>query len=596
MAERLSFSKSDRDSIYSFDSVSTNERLLDRLDFDNESVVSVDSYKPSAVGSRGFHDVRNRPNPARGPNIGPIAQKLGPPHSSSQPNCFTLPQQPMNSLNAIRRMKDYAASGDLMGAELRDPGFNEKRNPYTNVTTANKNVASSHAVVSGSNNVNGRMQGISSQSRAHGSPNTNYVHQGATNLAHLNTSSQRSINASFGNVSNTTLPISEMELQKTSSKFGGQEGPSISSASSINSRYTPNYDKSHQVHAVKPDDNSIETAHIKMSNMSLISIAQDNPNHSGTLVERMSSKNHEPAARSDIKLGPRVASLQSHVTEMGKPFDHGLYEQSSAKNPSANGSTGEYVRDQVTKSQEVSPESRVMTAQELRAQGNHREASYQLQIAANEPFNYSKAMYLYAIALKHGQGVKQNYNSSIKWLCKCILTTQVSEKNDQPLRGLLSKLNKLSQRDLLQLVLADIERPRDIGGLRSSENPEVFYNHFKSFSKIEVNKIMARNKSKADVVALSYFEIGMYLLHGMGGDSNHKTDEAHGISCLSKSAAMCCVEAMEQLGEVWATKTKFRKKDLSKAAAWLRSAEIFGAKSIGNSWIYKEKYLKSTTN
>ena len=33
-------------------------------------------------------------------------------------------------------------------------------------------------------------------------------------------------------------------------------------------------------------------------------------------------------------------------------------------------------------------------------------------------------------------------------------------------------------------------------------------------------------------------------------------------------------------------------KDLNKAAAWLRLAELLGVKDIGNSWIYKDKYNK----
>lgn len=213
-------------------------------------------------------------------------------------------------------------------------------------------------------------------------------------------------------------------------------------------------------------------------------------------------------------------------------------------------------------------------------------------------------MYLYALALKHGQGVKQNYNTSLKWLCKCILLTQESENSLQHKMGHLSfnsgliasKLNNISQKDLLQLVLVSLKKSQDSSGMDNGENAEMLYTQFKSYNKSEINKIIARNKSRSDIVALSYYELGMYLLNGIGGSSNPKTDEANGIICLSKSAAMCSIEAMEQLGELWTTKTKFRKKDLNKAAAWLRSAEVFGAKSIGNSWIYKEKYMRANTN
>ena len=87
--------------------------------------------------------------------------------------------------------------------------------------------------------------------------------------------------------------------------------------------------------------------------------------------------------------------------------------------------------------------------------GRDREGLYQLQIAANAPFFYPRAMYLYAIALHLGQGVKQNDSGAAKWLCKLILLTgqtEVSESvavqyNEQPLEALVALVVSLVKRE-----------------------------------------------------------------------------------------------------------------------------------------------------
>lgn len=108
-------------------------------------------------------------------------------------------------------------------------------------------------------------------------------------------------------------------------------------------------------------------------------------------------------------------------------------------------------------------------------------------------------------------------------------------------------------------------------------------------SKTDILKIANTSKNQSDILAVAYFELANAVLNGWG--LNHK-EEAQGIKLLLKSAAMGYVQAMMQLGEIWTTKSKTRKKDLNKAAVWLRLLELFGAKSMGNSWIYKSKYMK----
>lgn len=598
MSEHLSLLKSDRDSVYSFDSVSTNERLLDRLDFDNESIMSVDSYRSSNIGSQSLPGGRNDSFRARDTNPDSLKQQSWQTNDLSQHNGLMLPQQPMNNLSAIRRMKDYTKPTDLTRGNVLDRrqlGSFSNRNS----TKVNRDSTGRGTIFSEPNNANDMLDSTTQSWRKELPPNINYAQNGVTNFIQPNINSQSSFNTSSHSIDGTSLTKPDIFLQRNESRAGLLSRATNSSVASVDSRDVLTTDKFYTSNKLSAYNELVDMANNEMLDLNLKSKLEDKSSYVSTHSEKTDEKRlllpHNNTARSSHVKERPSGGTESNISAQEHLYGHAL---------ALSENRAESVRGQVLKSQELLPESRTLISQELRAQGKHREASYQLQIAANEPFNNTKAMYLYALALKHGQGVKQNYNASLKWLCKCILRTPVSENNLQsnsghplPNTGIVaSRLDKLSQQDLLQLVLASFRNSENSGGLANGETPEMLYKKFKSYSKSEVNKILAKNKSKSDVVALSYFELGVYLLNGIGGSSNLKTDEANGIILLSKSAAMCNVEAMEQLGEVWATKTKYRKKDLSKAAAWLRSAEIFGAKSIGNSWIYKEKYLRSNTN
>ncbi|KAL6453422.1 DSF2 Protein DSF2 [Candida maltosa Xu316] len=232
-------------------------------------------------------------------------------------------------------------------------------------------------------------------------------------------------------------------------------------------------------------------------------------------------------------------------------------------------------------------ESRTNAALELRSLGNHREASYQLQIVANDPYNYPKAMFLYAMALKFGQGVKQNDKHAIKWLCKCILMSS-SLINSTNATSVIEKLNNLPMEELIKLIMRNLKNTIDKDPHKNGQDPLILYPIFKKLTEKQVLKIISINKNKADVVAASYHELGNFLINGWGISAK---DETSGILCLSKAGSMGFIDSMVQLGEIWTNKTKYHKKDLTKAAGWLRLSEIFGVKSIGNSWIYKDKYM-----
>ncbi|RLV94008.1 Protein DSF2 [Spathaspora sp. JA1] len=238
------------------------------------------------------------------------------------------------------------------------------------------------------------------------------------------------------------------------------------------------------------------------------------------------------------------------------------------------------------KNESLTPEARISLAQEYRKIGKHREASYQLQIAANEPFNNTKAMYYYSSALHFGHGVKQNDRHAIHWLSKCLLLN-FPHINSSNVTIILNKLNTLTIEELVQLIMKNLQVTRNKDEHLNGNDPIMLYPIFKSFSPKQISKIIYICKHKLDITSTAYHELGNFLLNGWGLD--HK-DELAGIACLSKAGSMGNIDSMIQLGDIWCNKTKYHKKDLHKAAGWLRLSELFGIESIGNSWIYKEKY------
>lgn len=234
---------------------------------------------------------------------------------------------------------------------------------------------------------------------------------------------------------------------------------------------------------------------------------------------------------------------------------------------------------------DMTPEARTKLALQYRNIGKLRDASYQLQIAANPPYNYPRAMYLYSIALKQGQGVKQNERQYLKWLCKCILLYS----NPISLNEIVEKLNTLEPEGLIKLILRRLNYDNSKESVKNGQDPFELYESLKKLPKAEIIKIGNSSKSQSDILSVAYCELGNATMYGWGLNTK---SEIIGIKLLEKSAGLYYTGAMVQLGEIWSSKSKHYKRDLNRAAAWLRLSELFGIKEIGNSWIYKEKYMK----
>ncbi|KAI5963806.1 uncharacterized protein KGF55_002686 [Candida pseudojiufengensis] len=549
---------SDLESIYSFDSVATNERLLDRLDFDTASVRSNKST-----------NYRDRSLDSGNGQLNPKSSRY---HDVNYYNNY-LNQNRHNDLSSIVKLRNQdrhnarsqnSSGRDVTGNNLKfsssryntaSPNINTRdTNSYAKLKTIPKhssffaNNATSEDISSEIVSLNYKSVEdlpASSSSSAIKSSNKDMFNHYTDDLA--KTTSKLSLYPS-----NQTRPPPHL-FQTQQRSVSGSSMTSNSSIPSNNSIDHPDID-----FGTKPSHSaSIPSQPLRMftSRDEIFMLSRGN-SHDNIKNEEQSSQISQP-------------QIQTQLTQS-------TFHKSNSR------------------SADLTPKEKSIIALELRSKGNHRESSYQLQILANDPFNYPKAMYHYAIALKYGYGLKQNYASSVKWICKCILVSTVDGKGnhetEQQLKSnLIVKLNKITPTEIVDLIIKDLRNTFETDPYGNGSNPESLYLTFKKFDKNQINRIISNNKSKSDVLALSYYELGKYLLSN--NIQMSKDDEMNGIICLSKSASLGNVDAMEQLGEIWTTKTKNHKKDLFKAAAWLRSSELFGVKSIGNSWIYKDKYL-----
>lgn len=220
----------------------------------------------------------------------------------------------------------------------------------------------------------------------------------------------------------------------------------------------------------------------------------------------------------------------------------------------------------------------------LRLEGNHREASYQLQLLANIPINYPKAMYLYAQALNIGQGVKLNQLQSARWLCRCILVCYMLEYTPSSdlsaVNNYVTKLADISPEQLIAVIVRNISKEKN--------DPSQLIEQFKGLSQVTITKVANLNSKDNNIPGSAYYALGNCLLLGQG----FSKDEEKARLLFAKSASVGYADAMVTLGELWASKSKHFRKDLCLAAAWLRLGELFGKQDMGNSWIYKDKYME----
>ena len=165
---------------------------------------------------------------------------------------------------------------------------------------------------------------------------------------------------------------------------------------------------------------------------------------------------------------------------------------------------------------------------ELHERGAARESTYHLRIAARQ--NNPTAMLLYALACRHGWGMRPNQQEGVQWL------------------------RKAADFASLEIVIGEEQKdskPSDI----------------------------LERKTKQAQFALSIYELGVSHMNGWGIEQ----DKTLALRCFEIAGNWGDPDAMAEAGFCYA-QGQGCKKDLKKAAKYYRMAEAKGTSMVGNSW------------
>ena len=181
--------------------------------------------------------------------------------------------------------------------------------------------------------------------------------------------------------------------------------------------------------------------------------------------------------------------------------------------------------------QALSPDEHVTKAIDLHQHGDLKESTYHLRIAAKE--DHPTGMLLYALACRHGWGMRANPAEGVNWLRKAV--------------------------DCAMLEVADDETPDP-----NSARPQAD---------------VVEKKTHRAQFALAIYELGQCHLNGWGMDM----DKALALRCFEIAGNWGDTDALSEAGFCYAEGIGC-KKNLKKAAKFYRMAEQKGVSMVGNSW------------
>ncbi|KAF7555405.1 hypothetical protein G7Z17_g2181 [Cylindrodendrum hubeiense] len=184
---------------------------------------------------------------------------------------------------------------------------------------------------------------------------------------------------------------------------------------------------------------------------------------------------------------------------------------------------------------EMSAEEHLAKGIECHENGSLKESTYHLRHAAR--LNDPTAMLLYALACRHGWGMRANQKEGVEWLRKAAeyASVEIADGEDQVKEG-------------------------------------------KHVDVVE------RRTRKAQF-ALSIYELGVSHMNGWGIEQ----DKSLALRCFEIAGNWGDVDALAEAGFCYAQGIGC-KKNLKNSAKFYRMAEAKGMSMVGNSWIHKAKY------
>jgi TPR repeat protein len=263
--------------------------------------------------------------------------------------------------------------------------------------------------------------------------------------------------------------------------------------------------------------------HAERSKIGLDHVSNEVRTPTGSIKSNDSSR---PSLTGQLPPPPSAAFMYppaplSPVEEMSYSSRSASTVRPATARPTTSRSTSNY--------QGLSSDEQVAKAIELHQQGKLSESTYQMRQAAHR--GHPTAMLLYALACRHGWGMRANPTEGVSWLRKAV--------------------------DSAMLEITEDDDP-------SAQRPGV-------------NGI--DKKAHRAEFALSVYELGVSHLNGWGIEM----DKALALRCFEIAGNWGDTDALSEAAFCYAEGIGC-KKDLKKAAKFYRKAEAKGVSMVGNSW------------
>ncbi|KAK8056284.1 hypothetical protein PG993_001511 [Apiospora rasikravindrae] len=234
------------------------------------------------------------------------------------------------------------------------------------------------------------------------------------------------------------------------------------------------------------------------------------------------------------------AGRPSEDAPRGRPLTSPLHEQTRGRTPmsattSDSASTVKPARSIAPTAAEMSAEEHLEKGIKCHEDGSVKESTYHLRLAARG--GSPTGMLLYALACRHGWGMRPNQREGVEWLRKAA-------------EG------------------ASVEIAEDEGNVKDGKTVD-----------------FTERKTRKAQFALSIYELGVSHMNGWGIEQ----DKALALRCFEIAGSWGDVDALTEAGFCYAQGVGC-KKDLKKSAKFYRMAEAKGMSMPGNSWIHKSKY------
>ncbi|KAF2831514.1 hypothetical protein CC86DRAFT_140115 [Ophiobolus disseminans] len=241
------------------------------------------------------------------------------------------------------------------------------------------------------------------------------------------------------------------------------------------------------------------------------------------------NQNHErpPSPVSPPRSFESARIRQDFAAARNASFDHGAPSLTSSNST---------IRGRTAGSADITAQEHCDIGLELHEAGELLKSTYHLRLAARA--GLPEAMFWYGLACRHGWGMRENKAEALQWLRRAVDSGQLEVAGDE--------------------------------------------DHSKHGEPTD----QLKKKQHRAQYAVAIYELGKCYMNGWGASQ----DKPLALRCYEIAGNWGDADALVEAGYCYAEGVGV-KKDMKKAAVFYRSAEAKGVSMVGNSWIYKDKYM-----